>query len=263
MTTILNEKNDEFSKVVQILGETGHMTPEKGRKVFDFIVDHKLGNILELGFAYGGSTCYLGGAVMTLKNQDQNDHKTNYGVTSIDLEGSANLKPCAEELIGKLKYDRLVTLIRERTSYTWQLMKMLDQPSPPQFDFCFIDGAHSWAVDGFAFLLVDKLLKPGGWLLFDDLNWTYSTSFGLKNSKMVATMSEEERITPQIKKVYELLVKPHPNYGNFIVDGEWVFAHKLSSMETKQINPIKVETVYYQSPLSHLAKLIREKFRKF
>ncbi|MGL5809687.1 MAG: hypothetical protein ACRCYQ_07075, partial [Nocardioides sp.] len=74
------------------------------------------------------------------------------------------------------------------------------------FDFAFIDGAHSWFVDGLAFFLVDKLLKPGAWVLFDDLDWTYATSPTLSQTELVRSMPEDERNTPQIGKVFELLV---------------------------------------------------------
>ena len=50
-----------------------------------------------------------------------------------------------------------------------------------KYDFCFIDGAHTWDTDGFAFCLVDRMLRPGGWIIFDDLNWTHAHSPTLAN----------------------------------------------------------------------------------
>ena len=37
-------------------------------------------------------------------------------------------------------------------------MKMLEDDPEPRFDFCYIDGVHNWADDGFAFFLIDRLL---------------------------------------------------------------------------------------------------------
>ena len=44
----------------------------------------------------------------------------------------------------------------------------------------------------------------------------------------VSSMPAEEATTPQIRKVYELLVKEHPSYDDFRIEGEWAFAHKRS-----------------------------------
>jgi len=94
---------------------------------------------------------------------------------------------------------------------------MLEEDPITRFDFCYVDGAHSWFVDGFAFFLVDRLLMPGGRIIFDDLNWTYVRSPSLKNTEMVINMPQDERETPQVLKVYELLVKTHSSYSDFMI----------------------------------------------
>ena len=48
----------------------------------------------------------------------------------------------------------------------------------PCFDFVYLDGAKNWTIDGLAVVLVEKLLRPGGWLLMDDLEWTYAQDPG-------------------------------------------------------------------------------------
>jgi len=63
-------------------------------------------------------------------------------------------------------------------------------------------------------------------MIFDDLNWTYESSPALKNTEIVKKMPVEERNTPQVKKVYELLVTPHPFYENLSVKGHWGYAQK-------------------------------------
>ena len=108
-------------------------------------------------------------------------------------------------------------------------MKLLEQNSEPCFDFCYLDGAHSWFVDGFAFFLVDRLLKRNGWIIFDDINWSYEKSPSLKNTDWVKSMPEDERKTSQVLKVFELLVKTHPCYGNFDIKEDWGFAQKIKN----------------------------------
>ena len=48
-------------------------------------------------------------------------------------------------------------------------------------------------------------------------------------------MPLDERTTPQVKKIYELLVRPHPNYHNFRLEDGWAFAQK---QETKDIGTL-------------------------
>ncbi|MGL5811605.1 MAG: hypothetical protein ACRCYQ_16820, partial [Nocardioides sp.] len=66
----------------------------------------------------------------------------------------------------------------------------------------------------------------GAWVLFDDLDWTYATSPTLSQTELVRSMPEDERNTPQIGKVFELLVKQHSGYGEFCSDGAWGWARK-------------------------------------
>lgn len=61
-------------------------------------------------------------------------------------------------------------------SYNWSLMKMLKDGHIPCFDYVYLDGAHTWGVDALAFLLIDRLLKPGGYIDFDDYGWTFASS---------------------------------------------------------------------------------------
>jgi len=114
----------------------------------------------------------------------------------------------------------------EPTSYTWRLMKMLQQDPTPRFDLCYIDGAHNWFVDALAYFLADRLLRPGGWMVLDDLYWTYASSPALKGSEEVRRMPPDEQTTQQVKQIYDLLIKTHPDYHNFRVEETWAFAQK-------------------------------------
>ncbi|MCK7467679.1 MAG: hypothetical protein MZU91_05855 [Desulfosudis oleivorans] len=55
---------------------------------------------------------------------------------------------------------------------------------------------------GFAFYLVDKLFLPGGLIIFDDLDWTLGASPSMKNLNWVNALPDEERNTPQVRKVF-------------------------------------------------------------
>jgi SAM-dependent methyltransferase len=55
-------------------------------------------------------------------------------------------------------------------TYSWTLFEMLR--GGEQYDVIYVDGHHTFYVDLPAILLADQLLKPGGYLLLDDIEWT-------------------------------------------------------------------------------------------
>lgn len=104
-------------------------------------------------------------------------------------------------------------------SYTWSLMRVLEQHSEPFLDYVFIDGAHSWAHDALAFLLVDRLLKPGGYVDFDDYAWTMKQSPSLRPEvfPLTAELYTSEQIsTPQVGLVLNLLLRRDPRYTEVV-----------------------------------------------
>lgn len=232
-----------------------HMSFGQAEAITDVILENQFQNILELGFAHGVSTCYMAGAL---------DELGMGSITTIDLENARNAKPNIDSLLSSLGLLDFVNVFYEPTSYIWRLMKMLEEDPSPRFDFCYIDGAHNWFIDGFAFFLVDRLLKTEGLIIFDDLDWTYEISPALKNTNRVKNMPLDEKSTPQIRKVYELLVKPHPAYGHFLVKGGWAYARKISTESNAKINEVRKEVVYkkeYVGLGAALLKIVR-KLRK-
>ena len=223
----------KIDDVYKIVKNVPHMTYAQAKVMTDFIIDKNCQNILELGFEHGVSTCYMAAVL---------DEIGGVKITTIDLEDARNVKPNIEFLLNSLSLHHYVEIYYEPTSYVWRLMKLIERNPYPIFDLCYLDGAHSWFVDGFAFFLVDKLLVPGGWIILDDVDWTYGTSPELKKSQMVKSMPLEEKETPQIRKVYELLVKPHPGYGEFRVKDGWAFARKISA-KSDQVE-VKKEVIH-------------------
>jgi predicted O-methyltransferase YrrM len=212
-----------------------YMSLAEAREISTLILENQLCNILELGFCNGVSTCYFAGMLDTLGRGK---------VTTIDLESARDEKPGIESLLNDLGLKKYVTIFYEPTSYTWRLMLMLEEQPKPQFDFCYIDGAHNWFTDGFAFFLVDKLLRPGGWIVFDDVDWTYATSPNLKHTALVKNMPLAEKTTAQIRKVYELLVKPHRQYDGFMVKNGRAFARKKPDSSDKTPGTVRQEIIY-------------------
>lgn len=238
----------KLESVRAIVGKTPHMSFEQAQKMSQFLQDHGIRDILELGFRYGVSTCYMAATLQEIGAGH---------ITTIDLEVVRSQNPNIEQLLAKCQLTSYVDVFFEPTSYTWRLMKFLDEDLSPRYDFCYLDGAHDWFVDGLAFFLVDKLLRPGGWIIFDDLDWTYAESPVLRNSLKVKSMPVDEQVTPQVRKIYELLVKPHPNYGDFREDGEWAYAHKVSNLSSTTTRTLIREVVVEKEEIGIGAAMLR------
>ncbi len=100
-------------------------------------------------------------------------------------------------------------------SYNWSLMRVLAAHNEPVFDYVFIDGSHTWGHDALAFLLVDRLLRPGGYADFDDYTWSlrHSPSMNPQAFPDVEQLYTEEQIDrPQVALVVDLLVRRDPRY---------------------------------------------------
>lgn len=207
----------EIEKSNEILKDVPGMIFDQAVFMDNFLKKHNLNNLLELGFAHGTSSCYM---ASTLREMGEGH------LTTIDLKSAKFRQPNIETLLDKLDLNDLVTPYYENTSYTWRLMKFIEDNNEPIYDFCYVDGAHDWYNDGFAFFLVDKLLKPGGWIIFDDMFWTFESSPALKNTSRVKNMPEDEKSIPHIGQVFNLLVKTHPNYHNFEIHKSWGIAQK-------------------------------------
>ena len=103
-------------------------------------------------------------------------------------------------------------------SYNWSLVKLLEKNNSTPFDFVYLDGAHTFAIDGLTFFLIDMLLKKGGHIFFDDYDWTLrDSSLDPKKLRLTNQMYTSEQIDScQLKLVIDLLVKTNKNYIEII-----------------------------------------------
>jgi predicted O-methyltransferase YrrM len=201
-----------LSKVEEIVGDLPYMSLKQASVITEFIQENNVSSILELGFFHGVSTCYMAAALEEIGGGS---------IVTIDLHSAEKRQPNIELLLKKCGYLDMVEFYYEPASYNWRLMKLIEENNTT-FDLCYLDGGHDWYNTGLAFFLVDKLLRPGGWIIFDDLDWTMEHI----EASWATRKPLEERTTPQVRKVWELLVKTHPNYTNFREEGSWGYAQK-------------------------------------
>jgi predicted O-methyltransferase YrrM len=197
------------------------MSPAQGRAIYDHVIATKPDQVLELGTAHGVSACYLAAALQ----ENGRGH-----VTTLDRVGSG-YDPPPEQLLERCELSHLVTRVqREDSSYDWYLKERIDERSDtegncePLFDLCYLDGAHEFTIDGLAVVLVEKLLRDDGWLLIDDLTWTFAS----QSSQMMPNLSDAERREPHMQAIFDLIIKQNPNFTEFRVqpDLDWAWAHK-------------------------------------
>jgi predicted O-methyltransferase YrrM len=219
----------DFEKVRQLTEGIPFIRPENARQLYDLVLDDQLGDCLELGFAHGVGSCFMAAAI---------DELGHGHLTSVDLLSEQHWQiPSIEELLDRCGLRHLVTIVRGHTGYNWYLHDLIrahtvDGMCQPAFDLCIIDGPKNWTIDGDAFFLADKLLRPGAALVFDDVDYTYATWArehgedpldGVNHN----SMSQAEIETAQIREVAELLVMQHPEYGDFrFTDTDWFIARK-------------------------------------
>ena len=101
-----------------------------------------------------------------------------------------------------------------RTNYCWNLINLVNTiKEEDKFDYVYLDGSHDLTIDGFAFLLLDKLLKVNGYIEFDDYNWTFNKQHDNESNNRYLNMYTKKQInTPHIKIIVDKLVKNNPNY---------------------------------------------------
>lgn len=91
-------------------------------------------------------------------------------------------------------------------SYNSTFAKLISEETL-EFDYIFIDGAHTFAVDGLTYFLADFVLKPGGYIDFDDYDWTIHTSSLKSNRVMKKLYTRNQQKEKQIKFLVDNFVK--------------------------------------------------------
>jgi predicted O-methyltransferase YrrM len=220
----------QFEEVAERVAGVPFMAPEFGRSVYTHVTEAKPEHVLELGTAHGVSAAYIAAAL----EANGRGH-----LTTVD-HGGAHFDPPPEDVLARAGVADRVTIVREHSSYNWFLKLQTERNSDasgncsPIYDFVFLDGSHNFDIDGLAVVLIEKLLRPGGWLLLDDLDWTYEHNPWVApelwpdgNARPFGPLSEDQRKAPQVGAVFELIVKQHPSFTHFVREDEWFgWAHK-------------------------------------
>lgn len=214
----------KFKSVYDAVGHLPCTEESQCRVLYDWVRESRPARSMELGFFYGKTSCVIAAALQ----ENGSGH-----LTSIDLETVRSHKgnPNILAHLEKTGLQSFVTPVFSRISYTWELKKIIEKQTTgnrcePFLDFIFLDGAHTWETDVCAFFLAMKLLKPGGWFLFDDYMYSIEKSEWWSQAPEMQDKPEEYRKEKQVERLVTLAVSQHPDIESVVIRDNWAWARK-------------------------------------
>jgi predicted O-methyltransferase YrrM len=192
---------------VKAKGSYGHVyTPNQ--QTLSFIAETKSRSIAEIGVFEGHTSVEIAkvlNGVGELHLFDRQDKVADVG-KRISALGFRNFKAfgCSYKTLD---------------SYNWHLAKLIEKHDAPIYDYVFLDGCHTFAVEALAFFLCDRLLKVGGHVDFDDYEWTLAGSPSM-NPRVYPKTAEhytpEQIETKQIAMIVDTIVKKSGRYAQVV-----------------------------------------------
>ena len=172
-------------------------------------VDRDVLRFAEFGVWKGGTTGQL---AKFLGNKGEL-HIFDYEDTVLELK----------EKLAKANFNNVTawgSSYRYLDSYNWNLRMILENQRDLRFDYIYLDGAHTWAIDALTFFLSDMLLNVGGYVEFDDYSWRLRGS-SLDPARVPATaeLYTDEQVNDfQVKAIVDLLVRRRGTYREIAKD---------------------------------------------
>ena len=121
-------------------------------------------------------------------------------------------------------------------SYNWNLsklvFKMREHNKTGLFDAVYLDGAHTFFHDGLAVCLLKELIKDGGFLVLDDLYWSFVSA----KIDRTGHLTKEQMNDYQILRVQELFLTPDPNWEKLSPPNAWRGVFRKRPCLTKEEN---------------------------
>ncbi|MCU1594803.1 MAG: hypothetical protein JWO12_2195 [Frankiales bacterium] len=224
-----------FDELVAAIDNNPIMTEGQGLRIWEHFVEHQPRDVLDIGTCFGTSAAYMAGALRYLGRGR---------VVTVDSNQFDDRSPAKEWVEAVLQRcglrDWVDTVRMPHSSYAWWLLEEVRRRTSaagvctPGYDFIYLDGAKSLTIDTTAVILAERLLRPGGWLLLDDLNWTFEGREEFVPTTMLGNgdryvLSAEERTVPHIAALFDHVLRDHPAFSNLRVDEdrEWGWAQKV------------------------------------
>lgn len=108
---------------------------------------------------------------------------------------------------------------RTYDSYGWtlamELRRMRARGQHAGIDFAYLDGAHTFFHDAPATICLKQMVRPGGYLLMDDYDWTIAVSPTMRpavNPTITADYTDEQIELSHVEMVCALLLDDDPEF---------------------------------------------------
>lgn len=186
------------------------MSFSQGRVLTEIIQMFGLQRALEIGTFRGVGTCYLANAMTG---------DADGRVSTIDVvrpEGGPTVFDCADKC--GIPRSWIESIVDPCGSH-FVMEEMIRDGR--KFDFVYIDGRHVIEDIALDFFHADLLLSPGGWIAFDDLDWTH------ENREWAKNRPERWKTEAHVRIAVERFLKPNPDYMNFREDARMFLAQKV------------------------------------
>jgi len=212
---------NKLNEISKKYNDLPYMTHEQALYLRDLIFKYKCRSLCELGTFHGKSSVYIGSIL-----EEQ-------GIGHLYTFDLMRATPSVFDLLKEFDLEKFVTPVVSPEGYAWDLSDII-QKQERKFDFCYIDGGHTFESTALAFILTDILLEPGGILVFDDIRWTVEKSIKNYGSKILSisiyrNSTPKQKIIPQVKMVCDVIVS---NYRYKLIDEpehiDWRVYQKIS-----------------------------------
>lgn len=142
-------RSTTIAEVKQTLGSLPWMSWQTAQFLDALVRQHGVREVLEIGHMHGVSTCYFAVA--------------GAHVTTVDLEHSRCNMPAVEDTLKACGLTATIVRKPSRVALAeWAIEGRC-------WDLIYVDGSHTLADVWCDVLLADKVLRPGGWLVMDDI----------------------------------------------------------------------------------------------
>lgn len=231
------EPNEAFGHVVAELGGIPWMAPFQGRRMWEHFEVGRPTVALDIGTYLGASAAFMATGMRAL------------GIPGrvVTIDSGQNVTPETtrrwEDLWERCGVANMIEYVLiDDSNYAWWLgrqlessIRVLGEGQHGQFDFVYLDGAKVLGIDAAATLFILELLRPGGWLVLDDLDWSYHEVSSIVSAPVtsyaaggVFRFSDDELRASHVRLVLDLVLRRSPLVGQTLEDHNcnWVWAQR-------------------------------------
>lgn len=179
--------------------------------------------VVEVACGYGKATIYLAAAA-----------KLQEGfVRSVDLDKPLWEGKSAKDLLHQAELMDVCD-INFGLDARWYLLELFSQRPGLWIDLAYIDATHTIEVDSFVALALWTHLRPGGILVFDDLNWIPMIHAENVNNFSAPDVGHVKIIFEYIKMLAD--VEDSAEWGGEEVEWVWGFLRKRDSSTLRDLS---------------------------